>query len=114
MTGSSARFRGEPVPATGFSIGVSRLLAALKTLGKLDASDAERRPGRRAGHGPRPSLADYQRMVAELREAGIRAELYLGALRHEGADEICRPPRRALRRHPGLRRAREGEVRSRT
>src|SRR5207253_4718824 len=31
------RFRGEPVPATGFSIGVSRLLAALQHLGKIDS-----------------------------------------------------------------------------
>ena len=37
MTGWSSRFRGEPVPATGFSIGVSRLLAALTLLGKIDS-----------------------------------------------------------------------------
>ena len=34
--GLVSRFRGEPVPATGFSIGVSRLQAALTMLGKLD------------------------------------------------------------------------------
>src|SRR6267154_68958 len=34
--GLVSRFRGEPVPATGFSIGVSRLQAALTLLGKLD------------------------------------------------------------------------------
>src|SRR5207237_5498100 len=34
--GLVARFRGEPVPATGFSIGVSRLMAALIHLGKID------------------------------------------------------------------------------
>ncbi|TIR40113.1 MAG: histidine--tRNA ligase, partial [Mesorhizobium sp.] len=37
--GLVSRFRGEPVPATGFSIGVSRLMTALKNLGKLDTSD---------------------------------------------------------------------------
>src|SRR4030042_1674747 len=37
--GLVARFRGEPVPATGFSIGVSRLLAALKVLGKVGAGE---------------------------------------------------------------------------
>jgi histidyl-tRNA synthetase len=75
--GLVARFRGEPIPATGFSIGVSRLAAALAHLGKLDA-----RPER----GPvvvtvfdRARIADYQKMVASLRNAGIRAELYLGA-----------------------------------
>jgi histidyl-tRNA synthetase len=75
--GLIARFRGEAVPATGFSIGVSRLLAALAHLGKLDL---------RAGSGPvvvtvfdRARIADYQSMVATLRNAGIRAELYLGS-----------------------------------
>ncbi len=75
--GLIARFRGESVPATGFSIGVSRLQAALHHLGKLDT-----RPER----GPvvvtvfdRERIADYQRMVSALRGANIRAELYLGA-----------------------------------
>jgi histidyl-tRNA synthetase len=74
--GLIARFRGESVPATGFSIGVSRLMAALAHLGKIDT---------RPEPGPvvvtvidRQRLADYQRMVATLRNAGIRAELYLG------------------------------------
>jgi histidyl-tRNA synthetase len=75
--GLVARFRGDPVPATGFSIGVSRLLAALQHLGKID---------RKPEPGPvvvtvfdRAQLADYQRMVKTLRDAGIRAELYLGS-----------------------------------
>ena len=74
--GLVSRFRGEPVPATGFSIGVSRLAAALQHLGKLES---------KATHGPvvvtvfdRDRLADYQNMVAKLRAANIRAELYLG------------------------------------
>ncbi len=74
--GLVSRFRGEPVPATGFSIGVSRLQAALTLLGKLDNKPAP---------GPvvvtvfdRDRIADYQKMVAALRNAGIRAELYLG------------------------------------
>ncbi len=75
--GLVSRFRGEPVPATGFSIGVSRLAAALAHLGKLQS---EPEPG------PvvvtvfdQERLADYQQMVAALRDAGIRAELYLGS-----------------------------------
>ena len=75
--GLVSRFRGEPVPATGFSIGVSRLLAALMHLGKVEAKPEP---------GPvivtvldRERIADYQRMAATLRAAGIRAELYLGA-----------------------------------
>jgi histidyl-tRNA synthetase len=75
--GLIGRFRPEQVPATGFSIGVSRLLAALQHLGKIDAT---------AQPGPvvvtvfdKDRIADYQRMVQTLRDAGIRAELYLGA-----------------------------------
>jgi len=75
--GLVSRFRGEPVPATGFSIGVSRLLAALEYLGKVDLKTES---------GPvvvtvfdKDRIADYQNMVAQLRNAGIRAELYLGS-----------------------------------
>jgi histidyl-tRNA synthetase len=75
--GLVARFRGEPVPATGFSIGVSRLLAALTHLGKVATKPEP---------GPvivtvfdRDRIADYQRMASTLRQAGIRAELYLGS-----------------------------------
>jgi histidyl-tRNA synthetase len=74
--GLVSRFRGEPVPATGFSIGVSRLQAALTMIGKLDT---------RPETGPvvvvvmdRNEIAHYQTFVARLRTAGIRAELYLG------------------------------------
>ncbi len=77
--GLVGRFRGELVPATGFSIGVSRLTAALKAVGSPIIADG-------AEPGPvivtvldRDRLADYQRMAAALRAAGIRAELYLGA-----------------------------------
>ena len=69
-----ARFTGQKVPATGFSIGVSRLQAALSSLGSAKTAD-----------GPvvvtvmeKERMADYQKMVQALREAGIRAELYLG------------------------------------
>lgn len=69
------RFTGQKVPATGVSIGVDRLLAAL-------AARAEAPP---PPPGPvvvtvmdRERMADYQAMAAELRRAGIRAEVYLG------------------------------------
>ncbi len=75
--GLVSRFRGEPVPATGFSIGVSRLAAALALVNKADTQP---------NFGPvvvtvfdSDRIADYQQMVAELRQAGIRAELYLGS-----------------------------------
>ncbi|WP_370223983.1 histidine--tRNA ligase [Pararhodobacter marinus] len=69
------RFTGQAVPATGVSIGVDRLLAALTAKGRTQ-TDAD---------GPvvvtvmdRARMADYQKMVGALRRAGIRAEVYLG------------------------------------
>ena len=69
------RFTGQAVPATGISIGVDRLLAALRMKGRAGADST----------GPvvvtvmdRDRMADYQAMAAELRAAGIRAEVYLG------------------------------------
>jgi histidyl-tRNA synthetase len=80
--GLIARFRGEEVPATGFSIGVSRLMAALQHLGKVDTRPE---PGPVVVTVfPDVPIADYQRMVSKLRDAEyapgkrIRAELYLG------------------------------------
>ena len=71
-----ARFTGQQVPATGFSIGVSRLYSALKLVGKAEESttlapvvvlvmDKDRQ-------------GDYWRMVQLLRAGGIRAEMYAG------------------------------------
>jgi histidyl-tRNA synthetase len=76
--GLVSRFRGEPVPATGFSIGVSRLTAALKALGKLDTSDVIAPVVVLVMDKDTESLGRYQKMVASLRQAGIRAEMYLG------------------------------------
>ena len=77
--GLVARFRGEPVPATGFSIGVSRLLAALQMIKSPIVSAT-------APQGPvvvlvmdREEIACYQGFVATLRKAGVAAELYLGS-----------------------------------
>jgi len=74
--GLVARFRGEAAPATGFSIGVSRLQAALQALGKGAAEPA----------GPvvvlvmdKERTADYLALARTLREAGIAAEIYLGS-----------------------------------
>jgi histidyl-tRNA synthetase len=89
--GLVSRFRGEPVPATGFSIGVSRLQAALTMLGKVDTKPA---------FGPvvvtvfGGEIADYQKMVAALRNAGIRAELYLGNPKHSLGQQMKYADRR--------------------
>ncbi|MBN2740110.1 MAG: histidine--tRNA ligase [Rhodobacteraceae bacterium] len=69
------RFTGQAVPATGVSIGVDRLLAALRAKGRLGGT----------AQGPvvvtvmdRDRMGDYMAMAAQLRGAGIRAEVYLG------------------------------------
>ena len=71
-----ARFTGQKVPATGFSIGVSRLQAALAVIGQKPEQAL----------GPvvvlvmdKAEIASYQKMVKTLRDAGIRAEMYLGS-----------------------------------
>ncbi len=76
--GLVSRFRGEPVPATGFSIGVSRLTAALKNLGKLEGTEIVAPVVVLVMDKDTESLGRYQKMVASLRAAGIRSELYLG------------------------------------
>jgi histidyl-tRNA synthetase len=77
--GLVSRFLSEPVPATGFSIGVSRLMSALKAIkSPIIASDSDL--------GPvvvlvmdKGETAAYQALVTELRRAGIKSEMYLGS-----------------------------------
>jgi len=78
--GLVSRFMGQPVPATGFSIGVSRLQAALALIGKLDAKPPAG-PVLVTVFGP-DSVPAGQTLASKLRNAGIRAELYLGNPKH--------------------------------
>ncbi len=89
--GLVSRFRGEPVPATGFSIGVSRLQAALTMIGKLNTAK-EFGPVVVTVFGS--DIADYQKMVAELRAENIRAELYLGNPKHSLGQQMKYADRR--------------------
>jgi histidyl-tRNA synthetase len=80
--GLVSRFRSEPVPATGFSIGVSRLANALKLTGNLGASEPV---------GPvvvlvmdKEQTARYQEITSRLRRAGIRAEMFMGSTKNFG------------------------------
>ncbi|MGH6728069.1 MAG: histidine--tRNA ligase, partial [Pseudolabrys sp.] len=91
--GLVSRFMGQPVPATGFSIGVSRLQAALTALGKLGGKPAA---------GPvlvtvfgADSVAAAQALVAKLRDAKIRAELYLGNPKHGIGQQLKYADRRS-------------------
>jgi len=74
--GLVARFLGRKIPAVGASIGVDRLLAAMLKLGLVEMTPSTAQvlvtvmePGR---------ITDYQALTRELRQAGIRTEMYLG------------------------------------
>jgi histidyl-tRNA synthetase len=77
--GLVSRFRGEPVPATGFSIGVSRLLAALKAINSPLVAAAGAEAPVVVLVMDRSEIAHYQQLVGTLRAAGIRSEFYLGS-----------------------------------
>ncbi|MGU3574581.1 histidine--tRNA ligase [Brucellaceae bacterium C25G] len=76
--GLVSRFRGQPVPATGFSIGVSRLMTALKNLGKIGQEETIAPVLVTVMDGDAESLGHYQKFTQSLRDAGIRAEMYQG------------------------------------
>lgn len=76
--GLVSRFMGQPVPATGFSIGVSRLMTALKNLGKLGTEAVVAPVVVCVMDRDVESLGRYQKFVQDLRHAGIRAEMYQG------------------------------------
>jgi len=74
---SEAHFTGQPVPATGFSFGVSRLAAALRASSRDAANEAR---------GPvvvlaldQAAMGEYFAAAAELRASGVAAEVYLGS-----------------------------------
>ena len=70
-----ARFTGEKIPATGFSVGISRLASAFSISGVLNALN-----------GPvvvlnmdRDDPSEALKLATELRAAGLRAEAYMGS-----------------------------------
>ncbi|MEO1305326.1 MAG: histidine--tRNA ligase [Pseudomonadota bacterium] len=70
-----ARFTGEKIPATGFSVGISRLVTAFSIRGDIQTQN-----------GPvvvlnmdRDNPAIALTLATELRQAGIRAEAYMGS-----------------------------------
>ncbi len=74
--GLVGRFLDRELPATGVSIGVDRLLAALEAGGRINMG---------ATQGPvlvvvfdRAQMAEYVRIAEELRAASIPAEIFLG------------------------------------
>jgi histidyl-tRNA synthetase len=92
--GLVSRFMGQPVPATGFSIGVSRLMTALKNLGKLGLDEVLAPVVVCVMDRDTESLGRYQKMVQQLRHAGIRAEMYQGNKKNFG-DQLKYADRRS-------------------
>jgi histidyl-tRNA synthetase len=76
------RFTGQQVPATGVSIGVDRLLAALSASGKI-GTETTQGPVVILALDP-ARMAQYQSMCADLRNAGIRAEVFMGGGKNMG------------------------------
>ena len=70
-----SRFRGQLVPATGFSFGVSRLLSALE---HLEAIETRSQAPVFITVFDKSLLGEYFKMAEEIRSAGIRAEVYVG------------------------------------
>jgi len=70
-----SRFRGQAVPATGFSFGVSRLLSALERLNALEEAS---QPPVFISVFDRSLLGDYFKIAEEIRASGMRAEVYVG------------------------------------
>jgi histidyl-tRNA synthetase len=71
-----ARFTGERTPATGFSFGVSRMVAALRAAGR-EAQAQSRGPVVVIVFDP-DHMGEYFAAAAELRAGGLAAEVYLG------------------------------------
>ena len=71
-----SRFRGQAVPATGFSFGVSRFLSALE---RMDALEHSVKPPVVICAFDRGLMGEYFKMAAELRASGIRAEVFIGS-----------------------------------
>ncbi|MEO1405020.1 MAG: histidine--tRNA ligase [Pseudomonadota bacterium] len=70
-----ARFTGERIPATGFSVGISRLAAALSMAGATQGLTGAIVVLNLNKEDPAAGL----QITSELRNAGLRAEMYMGS-----------------------------------
>ena len=71
-----SRFRGQTVPATGFSFGVSRFISALE---RMDALESAARPPIIICAFDKSLMSEYFKLADELRRAGLRAEVFIGS-----------------------------------
>ena len=70
------RFTGQRIPATGASVGVDRLLSALKLLGRVTVGSSTAPVIVIALNSK--NLPEYHTLAASLRSAGINTEVYMG------------------------------------
>lgn len=70
------RFLGKKIPATGASIGVDRLFAAMQKLNLVEMTPATAQI--LITVMDRTKLIEYQKLTRELRQTGLNTELYLG------------------------------------
>ena len=89
--GLVSRFLPEPVPATGFSIGVSRLMAALKAIKSPIVTESKIQPPVIVLNVEPDRLSEAQALVNRLRKGDralkiepISSEVYLGSARKMG------------------------------
>ena len=107
--GLIGRFRAENTPATGFSIGVSRLYAALKLVGSADRRGARAaRAGGGAGARPRPPRRLPAHGRARCARVGIASEIYLGAAGMKAQMKYADKRNSPRGHHPGLGRKGQG------
>ena len=71
-----SRFQGTPVPGVGASIGIDRLLAALIELKAIEQTQSTSQV--LVTVMDRERIPDYLKILAELRQVGIRSEIYSG------------------------------------
>lgn len=74
--GLVSRFRGQDVPSTGFSFGVSRFLTALERMGHSTGAVT---PPVMICAFDRALMPTYFQMAEQMRDAGIRTEVFIGA-----------------------------------
>nr|MBN2277010.1 histidine--tRNA ligase [candidate division Zixibacteria bacterium] len=75
-----SRFSGQNIPATGSSFGVDRMLAALIALNAIELTGATAEV--LVTTMDKSRISEYIEMVNQIRDAGIRAELYMGETRN--------------------------------
>jgi histidyl-tRNA synthetase len=93
-------FSGEQIPACGFSLGLERILVVMTERGMFPAEVQASGPDVLATIFDEPLTAESLRLASELREAGLRVEVYPEPLR--GGKDLAKAFRYADGRRAGF------------